>query len=87
MATLITFNVGGDDTWLRQQVRGAKAGESVTLKTQRVIVEDRDFDRMKADMASLKHRRNLVYGGCLSFRVSRDASGVWRDYHGREALR
>ena len=68
MATLITFNVGGDDSWLRESIRGERL-PGTTLVTRHVIVEDGMVDPTTAALATIKHARQAVYGGCSYRRI------------------
>lgn len=64
MALIITFNLSGDDTWLRERILGVDAPLPTGL--QRVIVEDWwEADRLQAKMANLCHDRRLPYGGSI----------------------
>lgn len=64
MPILITFNVGGDDQWLRQGIHGEASSPE---RVQRVIVENSDeMLRVVARMANLKVQRGKPYGGALA---------------------
>ena len=64
MPVIVTFNVGGDDSWIRGEIRGeAHPPERI----QRVVIQGTDeADRVVARMANLKVKRGKPFGGAMS---------------------